>query len=212
MTDFWGLWNATGALPALRILDRPVTALLDTAHMKVLTRRARLVSAASALALAGAFIAASGSAAAAAPLGPEAPIAIAFANPHYPQSVTDQASALTIDVNAERLKRGVPALVLDETLNRFAYAKASEMASRGYFGHTAPDGITFADRLRAWHRSTPYAAENIAFDRDELHAHAAFMNSPGHAANLLDPHNRRIGVAVVTVGAHETFYVEVFSS
>ena len=189
-----------------------VTAARHTDRMKVLPCRKRISAAAKALALAGAFIVSGSSAAAAAPDAAEAPIAIAFVNPQYPHSAADQAKALTNDVNAERVKRGVPALVLDETLNRFAYAKASEMASRGYFGHTDPDGITFADRLHAWHYSTPYAAENIAFDRDELHAHAAFMNSASHAANLLDPHERRIGVSVVTVGAHETFYVEVFSS
>ena len=144
--------------------------------------------------------------------GQEAPIAISFVNPHYPQSVADQARALADDTNAERAKLGLPALARDETLDRFAYAKAMEMAARGYFGHTDPDGVTFQDRLRAWHWPTAYAAENIAFDRDEPHAHAAFMNSPPHARNVLDKNERRIGVAVVTVGEHETFYVEDFSA
>jgi uncharacterized protein YkwD len=141
----------------------------------------------------------------------EAPITIAFVNAQYPQPVTDQAQALADDVNAERVKRGLQPLTRDATLDRFAYAKAVEMASRGYFGHTDPDGITFQDRMRAWHWPTPYAAENIAFDRDEPHAHRAFMNSPGHASNILDRNERRIGVAVVTVGDHETFYVQDFS-
>jgi uncharacterized protein YkwD len=143
--------------------------------------------------------------------GQEAPIAISFVNPHYPLAVADQARALADDTNAERAKRGLPTLVRDETLDRFAYAKATEMAARGYFGHTDPDGVTFQDRLRAWHWPTTYAAENIAFDRDEPHAHAAFMNSPPHAHNLLDRNERRMGVAVVTVGEHETFYVVDFS-
>ena len=143
--------------------------------------------------------------------GQEAPIAISFVNPHYPLAVADQARALADDTNAERAKRGLPTLVRDETLDRFAYAKATEMAARGYFGHTDPDGVTFQDRLRAWHWPTTYAAENIAFDRDEPHAHAAFMNSPPHARNLLDRNERRMGVAVVTVGVHETFYVVDFS-
>jgi uncharacterized protein YkwD len=143
--------------------------------------------------------------------GQEAPITISFVNPHYPQPAMDQARALADDVNAERVKRGLPALVRDATLDRFAAAKATEMAARGYFGHTDPDGITFQDRLRAWHWPNTYAAENIAFDRDEAHAHTAFMNSPGHASNVLDRNERRIGVAVVTVGEHETFYVEDFS-
>jgi uncharacterized protein YkwD len=142
--------------------------------------------------------------------GQEAPITISFVNPHYPQPAMDQARALADDVNAERVKRGLPSLVRDATLDRFAAAKATEMAARGYFGHTDPDGITFQDRLRAWHWPNTYAAENIAFDRDEPHAHTAFMNSPGHASNVLDRNERRIGVAVVTVGEHETFYVETF--
>ncbi len=141
----------------------------------------------------------------------EAPMVITFVNPRYPQPVMDQARALTADVNAERVKRGIAPLARDAGLDRFAYAKAVEMASRGYFGHTDPDGVTFQDRLREWHWSPKFAAENIAFDKDEQHAHAAFMNSPGHATNVLDPSERRIGVAVVTVGDHDTFYVQDFS-
>ena len=142
----------------------------------------------------------------------EAPITLPLVNPKYPANVTDAATALAADVNAERAKRGLPALVRDDALERFAYAKAVEMAARGYFGHTDPDGITFEDRLRAWHWPTTYAGENIAYDTDERHAHAAFMNSPEHAHNVLDPRESRLGVAVVTVGADETFYVEDFSA
>jgi uncharacterized protein YkwD len=143
--------------------------------------------------------------------GHDAPITISFVNPHYPQAAADQARALADDVNAERVKRGLAPLVRDAALDRFAYAKAVEMAARGYFGHTSPDGVTFEDRLRAWHWPNTYAAENIAFDRDEVHAHTSFMNSPGHASNVLDRNEHRIGVAVVTVGERETFYVEDFS-
>jgi uncharacterized protein YkwD len=142
---------------------------------------------------------------------PEAPISLGLVNPKYPAGVVDAAGALVADVNAERAKRGMAALVRDDTLERFAYAKAVEMAARGYFGHTDPNGISFQDRLRTWRWPTQYAAENIAFDWDEEHAHAAFMNSPPHAQNVLDPNEKKIGVAVVTVGEHATFYVEDFS-
>jgi uncharacterized protein YkwD len=142
----------------------------------------------------------------------DVPIALVFSNPHQPVAMVDQARALVNDVNAERVKHGLPALQRDDTLDRFAYAKAAEMAARGYFGHTDPDGVTFEDRLHAWHWPTEYAGENIAFDADEPHAHAAFMNSPEHAQNVLDPREARIGVAVVNVGADETFYVEDFSA
>src|ERR1700736_4911586 len=124
--------------------------------------------------------------------GQEAPITISFVTPHYPTLAADQARALADDVNAERTKRGLPALTRDATLDRFAYAKAVEMAARGDFGHTHADGITFQDRLRAWHCPTTYAAGTTAFDRREPHAHTGFMNSPGHASNVLDRNERRI--------------------
>jgi uncharacterized protein YkwD len=142
----------------------------------------------------------------------EVAIAIPLSNPQYPVIVSDEASTLVADVNAEREKNGIPPLVRDETLDRFAYAKAVEMAARGYFGHTDPNGITFQDRLKTWRWPTTYAAENIAFDWDEARAHSAFMNSPAHAQNVLDKNERKIGVAVVTVGRHATFYVEDFSA
>jgi uncharacterized protein YkwD len=183
--------------------------------MKPVIHRNRVSSVALALALLGTCSTSAGGALpgslVAASDVPEAPIVMAFVNPHRPQLVAEQGRALANDLNAERVKRGVPALVADEILNQFAYAKAVGMASRAYFGHTDPDGVTFADRLRALHWPTQYAAENIAFDLDELHAHLAFMRSAPHAANLLDPNEHRMGIAVVTVGTHETFYVEVFS-
>ncbi|MBV8368581.1 MAG: hypothetical protein JO036_06545 [Candidatus Eremiobacteraeota bacterium] len=141
----------------------------------------------------------------------EAAITLALYNPHYPENEADAANALAADVNAERAKRGIPALQRDDTLDRFAYAKAVEMAARGYFGHTDPNGVSFYDRLAAWHMAGTYAGENIAFDYDEPRAHAAFMNSPPHAQNVLDANEHKLGVAVVTVGNDETFYVEDFS-
>ena len=144
-------------------------------------------------------------------VGVETTVTLAFVNPHYPQSLDDEEHALAADVDAERAKRGLEPLRRSVALDRFARAKAVEMAARGYFGHTDPDGITFQDRMRAWRWPNAYVAENIAFDRDEPHAHAAFVNSPPHYANLVDPREKRIGVAVVTVGEGQTFYVEDFS-
>ncbi len=148
---------------------------------------------------------------AAAQEGPDAPIAIAFVNPHPPAALRPQERSLFDSVNAERVRRGLEPLARDENLDRLAQAKARHMAARGYFGHTDPDGVTFEERFRAARLSFSCAAENLAFDQDERRAHAAFMHSPEHRANVLDPEERRLGVAVVTVGDGETFYVEEFS-
>ena len=65
--------------------------------------------------------------------------------------------------------------------------------------------------MQAWHWRTTYVAENIAFDTNEPRAQLAFVNSPPHYSNQIDPREKSIGVAVITVGRDETFYVEDFS-
>jgi len=141
----------------------------------------------------------------------EQTVSIAYVNPHFPTVSPRQADSLTVDLNAERARNGLRPLVRDAALDRIAYAKAMDMAARSYFGHTDPDGITFYDRMREFKWPTDYVAENIAFDRDERSANSAFNTSPPHHQNIVDPNERRIGIAVVTVGDGETFYVEDFS-
>ncbi len=139
----------------------------------------------------------------------DAPISIVFVNPH-PHSIPADAAALAVGVNTERAKHGLPALRRDATLDQVAYAKAVDMAARGYFGHTDPNGVTFQDRLAARHLNV-YASENIAFDSSEASAQTAFVHSPEHYSGEIDPRVQKIGVAVITVGRGQTFYVEDFS-
>ena len=138
-------------------------------------------------------------------------VQVAFLHPHRPAVLNDDARALFIDVNAARARKGLVPLAPDEKLSQFALQVAEQMAMRHYFGHTNPDGITFEDRLRTFGLQYRYAAENLALDQDEPHAHAAFLRSPGHYANIVDTHPRRLGVAAVSAGEGEIFYVEEFS-
>ena len=110
----------------------------------------------------------------------EPAIAIALVNVHAPVSLERDAQTLAADVNRVRSQRGLPLLTRDASLDRFAQAKAADMAARGYFGHTSPDGVSFQDRMRAGRWPTQYVAENIAFDVNEPAAHRAFVNSPPH--------------------------------
>jgi uncharacterized protein YkwD len=138
-------------------------------------------------------------------------VQLAFVRPHPPQVVPSDARTLLGDVNAARAQRGLAPLVADESLARFALSIAHQMAVRHYFGHTDPNGVTFLDRLRAAGLGQRYAAENMAFDQDEEHAHAAFIHSPDHYRNIIDSHLRKIGVAVVAAGDGEVFFVEEFA-
>ena len=136
---------------------------------------------------------------------------VSFAHRHAPRVAAAEARALFADVNATRVRHGLPPLLADEHLAGLALDVARHMADRGYFGHTDPSGVTFRDRLRTAGYRYRYAAENMAFDRDEAHANAAFQRSRGHYENIVDRHPRKLGVAALAAGDGEIFYVEEFS-
>jgi len=99
-------------------------------------------------------------------------------------------------VNAERAKAGVPPLHKDARLRRAARGHSADMARRGFTSHDDPDGVTPVDRMRAEGYPEP-GAENIA--RGQSHPQAvmqAWMNSPGHRANILRAEFARIGIGV----------------
>jgi uncharacterized protein YkwD len=78
------------------------------------------------------------------------------------------------------------------------------MVTAGLFSHDSPDGRDFEDRiLAAGYRSLGAGwtvGENIAWGTGSLATPraitAAWMNSPGHRANVLEPDYREIGIGV----------------
>ena len=138
-------------------------------------------------------------------------VQLASIRPHRPHVVAEDARALLRDINATRAQHGLPALAEDRRLSQFALAVAERMAQHHYFGHTDPSGVTYRDRLGSSGLRYTYAGENLAFDRDEPHVHQAFLHSPSHYANIVDPRERRVGTAAVSAGDGEVFYVEEFS-
>ena len=122
------------------------------------------------------------------------------------------AQRLFADVNAARAAHGLPTLTPDTRLDAFALTVAQQMATRNYFGHTDPDGVTFDQRIRAARIAFRFAAENMAFDQTEPHANLMLLHSPGHYANIMDPQARHLGVAAVGAGPDGVFYVEEFTN
>ncbi len=49
-------------------------------------------------------------------------------------------------VNKERARRGLPTMRWDDALCRIARSHSKDMAKRNYFGHTSPDGRSYAQR------------------------------------------------------------------
>ncbi|MEV5438132.1 CAP domain-containing protein [Streptomyces sp. NPDC052682] len=99
-------------------------------------------------------------------------------------------------VNEERAKVGCSPVAANSALTRLAQAFSEDMAKRGFFDHTDPDGATPWDRAGKA-GITDLGGENIA--RGQADAEAvmeAWMNSPGHRANILNCDFKTLGVGV----------------
>ncbi|WP_190159789.1 CAP domain-containing protein [Streptomyces litmocidini] len=100
-------------------------------------------------------------------------------------------------VNTERAKVGCTPVRADARLAALAGAFSADMAARGFFDHTDPDGDT------PWVRAeqagiSGMGGENIARGQvDAAAVMASWMNSDGHRANILNCDFTTMGVGVV---------------
>ncbi|MFJ4583330.1 CAP domain-containing protein [Streptomyces echinatus] len=99
-------------------------------------------------------------------------------------------------VNEERAKAGCSPVAANSSLTGLAGAFTDDMAARGFFGDTDPDGRTPWDRaVKAG--VTGLGGENIARGQTDAAAvMTAWMNSPDHRANILNCGFNTLGVGV----------------
>ncbi|BCG59837.1 CAP domain-containing protein [Paenibacillus sp. URB8-2] len=98
-------------------------------------------------------------------------------------------------VNQERGKAGLAPLSALDSLNKVAAAKATDMRSNNYFSHTSPTYGSPFDMMSSFGVTYSYAGENIAMgQRTPEEVMTAWMNSPGHKANILSKNFNYIGV------------------
>jgi uncharacterized protein YkwD len=126
------------------------------------------------------------------------PVTSSTAPPAAPPASTDvsaQDQVVTL-VNSERGKAGCGPLTANAQLTAAAQGHASDMAARGYFEHTTPEGVTFDQRIRNAGYPSP-GAENIAQGaRTAESVMDLWMNSAGHRANILNCDLDTIGVGL----------------
>ncbi len=99
---------------------------------------------------------------------------------------------------ARSLNGGLPALIGNETLDRNAQIKLDDMFAKQYFEHVSPSGVGPGDIAKVVGYAYVIVGENLAlgdFGGDEKLV-TAWMNSPGHRANILNRFYQEIGVAV----------------
>lgn len=100
--------------------------------------------------------------------------------------------------NAIRKANGLPLMATDAKLEQAALYQAKRMASYGKIGHSVGWGNGFVARLRQAGIRGP-AAENVASGQRSTRAvFDAWMKSPGHRKNMLDPTFQHYGLAWAT--------------
>src|SRR5262249_37355978 len=89
--------------------------------------------------------------------------------------------------NTFRTANGCGALHVDRRLVAAARAHSTDMVTGNYFDHTGSDGSNFVQREERAGYTTGASAENIAWGyRTPQDVVTAWINSPGHRANLLN--------------------------
>lgn len=99
-------------------------------------------------------------------------------------------------INRHRAERGLMPLRAHPALMTVAAEHAAELSRRRSLLHASPDTGTLATRLRARGHVFEQVAENLADAADPRAALQAFLDSPGHARNLLLPGLTHVGVGV----------------
>ncbi|WP_101254912.1 CAP domain-containing protein [Streptomyces barkulensis] len=100
-------------------------------------------------------------------------------------------------VNRERAAAGCRPVTADARLARAAEDYSDTMAASGVLSHTGPDGSTMAGRVEAAGYAWSNLGENIAQGQpDAASVMKAWMNSPGHRANILNCAFEELGVGV----------------
>jgi uncharacterized protein YkwD len=117
--------------------------------------------------------------------------------------------------NRERTARGLPPLIMNQTLREIARIRSYDMANRGYFSHYTVEGLSVFDLLDGF-GFRGVQGENIGYNYQDSGTSAPsairmFMGSPPHAAQIVSGRYRYIGIGEVTSPKGAKYYTMVFS-
>lgn len=123
-------------------------------------------------------------------------------------------NTLVDETNQDRVAANLAPLAENPILTAAAQQKANDMAAKGYFSHTSPEGLTPWHWFQKVGYAYTYAGENLAVNfSDSNDVTNAWMRSPDHRANILNPNYTQIGIATAPgnyQGAPTVFVVQLF--
>lgn len=137
----------------------------------------------------------------------------------YRPGVLGTSSSITVEkiieeTNIERQKSGLSPLRANPALSQAAGEKAANMFAENYWAHYSPSGKDPWGFIKGAGYKFTHAGENLAknFSVSE-DVVVAWMNSPTHRENILNPNYQEIGIAVedgVLQGQKTTLVVQMF--
>ena len=139
-------------------------------------------------------------------------IAITLVSVNIPQNIffaDITKSVLENYVNQTRQSQGLTPLSENIKLDQAANLKAQNMVQNNYFDHTSPTGVTpWFWFLQAGYKYK-YAGENLAIGfYDSQEVYNAWLNSPSHKANIMNPNYTEVGTAIIKgYGGKDTIIV-----
>lgn len=115
----------------------------------------------------------------------------------------------------EQALAAAPPLAWNERLGRAALGHSANLAQGRYFSHQEKDGSLPADRVARSGYAWRLVGENIASgNRTPQDAVAAWLASPGHCANLMNPRFTEMGAAYAIDPLNENrtpYWTQVFA-
>ena len=139
--------------------------------------------------------------------------------PSFRTTVFDSLSAIYASVlvnltNKDRARENISELKVSPILEKAAQMKADDMASKGYFAHNTPEGLTPWYWFALAGYKYEFAGENLAVNfKESEDVQTAWMNSRGHFLNIMNPKYTEIGIATSTgiyKGREAVFVVQMF--
>lgn len=120
------------------------------------------------------------------------------------QTVADFEKAVHVATNTVRLDHDLKKLRKRSCVDRFAHRQARRMAAKDQMFHQDLSRVLKKCRLSL-------VGENVAFGFTKAGAVLkAWMDSPGHAANILEPRYRQLGVGARKSDTGVWYVAQVF--
>ncbi len=117
-------------------------------------------------------------------------------------------------INAVRAQHGLIALQRDGAIDAVARAHSRDMATRQFFAHETPEGLTPPDRLaQGGVTYITLAGENVGLtNRNDPNGEIvqSWLASPVHRQNLLAPMFNRTGIGIAQAPNGTLYYTQLY--